>query len=404
MKLAYLTTEYPAVSHTFIRREILELERRGHIVKRFSIRKPEKCIDIQDKSECEKTSYILDGSKLKLFSSAVKTLIKSPIRSLAALWQMFLFSRRSDRGIIRHLAYFIEACVLLSELHAAGLKHLHVHFGTNAATVAYVVKILSGKKISYSFTIHGPDEFDAPIGFSLKQKIIESEFVVAISNFAASQIKRWVPIEHWHKISIIRCTVDEFFTGNDAVAESKEQFNQLVCVGRLSAQKGHFVLLDAFKKVIESGHDCKLVLAGDGELRTQLESYINQHNLSNHVVITGWIDGEQVRRLILSSLALVLPSFAEGLPVVIMESFILKRPVITTRIAGIPELVVEGENGWLITPNDEAGLVAAIRELLNTTHEKLNKMGMAGYAAVKQSHMVTTEITKIEQAFASIVN
>jgi glycosyltransferase involved in cell wall biosynthesis len=163
-------------------------------------------------------------------------------------------------------------------------------------------------------------------------------------------------------------------------------------------------LLDAFKKVIESGHDCKLVFAGDGELRTQLENYINQHNLSNHVVITGWIDGEQVRRLILSSSALVLPSFAEGLPVVIMESFILKRPVITTRIAGIPELVVAGENGWLITPNDEAGLVAAISELLNTTPEKLNKMGMAGYAAVKQSHMVTTEITKIEQAFASIVN
>lgn len=402
MKLAYLTTEYPAVSHTFIRREILELEKRGHQILRFSIRKPTNCIDQQDISELNKTTYILTQSKIDMLLICFKTMLASPIQSLIALRALFFFSLRSERGHLRHLAYFVEACVLLRDLISAQITHVHVHFGTNATAVAYAARLLSGKSITYSFTAHGPDEFDAPIGLSLKEKILESAFVIAISNFGASQLKRWIPVRSWPKVKVVGCTVDAHFSGDDTIIDIAENNHTFICVGRLSAQKGHFILLDALEMLIKSGLSCQLILAGDGELREEIESYIQQKNLLSNVTITGWIKGDEVRNLILASRAMVLPSFAEGLPVVIMESFILNRPVLTTRIAGIPELVKEGQNGWLVTPNDPTQLADRMGEILQTPVSRLLDMGKEGGRAVQLKHTVFTEIPKLEQALASI--
>ncbi|WP_296591081.1 glycosyltransferase family 4 protein [Methylophaga sp.] len=402
MNLAYLTTEYPAVSHTFIRREIVELEKRGHTIQRFSIRQSSKCIDEQDIIEQQKTIYLLSDNKLKMLLTTFFLILKSPFRSFNTLKKLFLFSRRSERGHIRHIAYFVEACVLLKYLFENNLKHIHVHFGTNATAVAYATRLLSGKKITYSFTIHGPDEFDAPIGLSLKEKALEASFVVAISNYCASQVKRWIPVSSWPKVQVIGCTVDSYFMGDESVDHSDTK--TFICVGRLSAQKGHFILLDALEILINKGIECQLVLAGDGELRGEIEAYIAKKNLNKYVTITGWVTGNEVRSLILSARAMVLPSFAEGLPVVIMEAFILNRPVITTHIAGIPELVKNGENGWLVTPNDSKQLADVMSNTLSMTTDELLEMGKCGYSAVKLKHLVSTEIPKLERALAAIIN
>lgn len=402
MKLAYLTTEYPAVSHTFIRREILELEKRDHQILRFSIRKPTNCIDQQDISEFNKTTYILTQPKINMLLICFKTMLASPIRSLVALKALFNFSRRSERGHLRHLAYFVEACVLLKYLISSEIKHVHIHFGTNATAVAYAARLLSGKSITYSFTAHGPDEFDAPIGLSLKEKILESAFVVAISNFGASQLKRWIPVNDWSKVRVVGCTVDSHFSGDDIIVDIADNNHTFICVGRLSAQKGHFILLDALEMLIKGGSSCQLILAGDGELREEIESYIQQKNLLSNVTITGWIKGDEVRNLILASRAMVLPSFAEGLPVVIMESFILSRPVLTTHIAGIPELVKDGLNGWLVPPNDPVQLADSMEKILQTPVSRLLDMGKEGKRSVQLKHTVYTEIPKLEQALASI--
>lgn len=403
MNLAYLTTEYPAVSHTFIRREIVELEKQGHSVKRFSIRKPTNCIDEQDVAEQQKTIYLLSGNKFTMLLITFLRILTSPFRSFHTLKKLFLFSRRSERGHIRHFAYFVEACVLVDYLFENNLKHVHVHFGTNATAVAYAARLLSGGKITYSFTIHGPDEFDAPIGFSLKEKALEASFVVAISNYCASQIKRWIPVSSWPKVSVIGCTVDSHFIGSENTDYHTES-NTFVCVGRLSAQKGHFILLDALEQLVNKGIVCKLILAGDGELRGDIENYIAQKKLDEYVTITGWVTGSEVRRLILSARAMVLPSFAEGLPVVIMESFILNRPVVTTHIAGIPELVKDGENGWLVAPNDSEQLANVMSKVLSMPTDELLEMGKCGYSAVKLNHLVSTEIPKLERALATIIN
>ena len=401
MNLAYLTTVYPSVSHTFIRREILELERKGHSIHRHSIRKPDNCVDPIDHEELTKTFYCLNQAKSKILLDSFYILLSSPLKWLKALFILIQFSRLSERGLITHLAYLAEACVLVREFRNKNITHVHTHFGTNATTVAFIIKLLGD--ITYSFTAHGPDEFDAPIGLNLKEKIKQSEFVVAISNYGAAQLKRWVSLEQWNKIVVVGCTIDDAFISSSTSISPKEKDKQVVCVARLSAQKGIFILLDALKELKDRGLELNLVLAGDGELRTEIEQRINELGLVEQVEITGWISGKEVKKHISESTGFVMASFAEGLPVVIMEAFALKKPVITTWIAGIPELVKQGRNGWLIPPNNVDELVNALTDFLNTPKEQLDKMGNQGFLDVESTHSVLSEVPKLEKALLHVI-
>jgi glycosyltransferase involved in cell wall biosynthesis len=400
MRLAYLTTEYPKASHTFIRREILELERRGHEIVRLAIRDSAGAIaDPVDRSEEERTFHCLRCSPLRLIWDALVVKLSHPVRWTRAALMMWRMSRRSDRGLLRHIAYLIEAACLLREARRRGVKHVHVHFGTNAAAVARAMHALGGP--TYSMTIHGPGEFDAPIGFSLGGKVADAAFVAAITDYCSAQLRRWAAPEHWDKINVVHCTVDDTFF--EAAAPISDDSRTLVCVGRLSAQKGHLVLLEAAAKLREEGVEFRITLAGDGELRGLLEKKIAEQGLEEHVAITGWIGEEDVRRHLLASRGLVLPSFAEGLPVVIMEAMALGRPVVTTRITGIPELVRDGENGWLVTAANVDELTDAMRSILAAPVARLDEMGHAGCRRVRQGHRLADEIVKLEALFARVV-
>jgi glycosyltransferase involved in cell wall biosynthesis len=248
--------------------------------------------------------------------------------------------------------------------------------------------------LSYSLTVHGPDEFDAPVGFSLREKVADASFVCAISDFCSAQVKRWSDGRDWSKIHVVRCTVgDEFF---DRARPIPADSRTLLSVGRLSAQKGHLVLIEAMRRLIESGIDARLVLAGDGEMRGEIEHAIAEAGLGDRVVITGWIDEQAVREHLLAARALVQPSFAEGLPVVMMEALAMQRPVIATGIAGVPELVRPHENGWLIPAGNVNELVSAMREAMEAPVSRLNQMGAHGAQRVRERHFIATEVDKIE--------
>jgi glycosyltransferase involved in cell wall biosynthesis len=247
----------------------------------------------------------------------------------------------------------------------------------------------------YSFTVHGPDELDAPIGLSLGSKIADSAFVVAITDYCSAQLRRWVAYEHWPKIRIVHCTVgEEFFAHARPIDPSS---NTLICVGRLSGQKGQLLLVDAFADALERGVDAELVLAGDGEMRAEIERIATKRGIEGRVRITGWISGEQVREEISSARALVLPSFAEGLPMVIMEAFALGRPVLSTYIAGIPELVRPGENGWLIPAGSPTAIADAIEDLMKMPVSRLEAMAELGRKAVRERHYTPTEAAKLAE-------
>jgi Glycosyltransferase len=399
MTIAYLVNQYPKVSHSFIRREILALEAGGTPVARFSVRSCSgELVDPADQAELHKTQVLLARGVSGLLTGLIQTALAHPRQFLKALAFTLSVSRRGQRGLAHHLAYLAEACILRREFALQGITHVHAHFGTNSTTVAMLCHALGGP--TYSFTVHGPEEFDRPEALLLPEKIRRAAAVVAISAFGKSQLMRWCEAADWRKIQVVHCGVDEEFLTQAATPVPETP--QLVCVGRLSEQKGHLLLLEAIAPLANEDLPFKLVLVGDGELRPQVEAAIAQHSLQSHVEITGWANSAEVRQHILSARALVLPSFAEGLPVVLMEALALARPVVSTYVAGIPELVEPGRSGWLVPPGSVEELTAALREVLQADPKTLSAMGEQGRSRVVQQHNAATEARKLAALFQQI--
>jgi colanic acid/amylovoran biosynthesis glycosyltransferase len=398
MRVGYLINQYPAVTHTFIRREIRALENLGVTIKRYAIRKPnDQPVDPDDKRELQTTHYILPVGIFAFIRHILKAGLH-PIR----LARMFIVTLKigiySDRGLLRHLAYLAEAIVLSQWCARDGIQHVHVHFGTNAVAVAMLSSRLT--HVPFSFTAHGPEEFESARPLSLAKKIGEAAFVVCVSSFGKSQAMRWSQIEDWPKIKLIRCGLDDsFFVPH----HGPSILPRLVCVGRISIEKGQLILLDAVVELRERGIFCEVTLVGDGPMRKEVEAAILRLSLTNQVRVTGWLSTDAVRAQLRTARALVLASFSENLPVVIMEAMALCLPVISTYVAGIPELVKPHENGWLVPAGDSGALADAIQESLCAPVERLAAMGNAGKHLVLEKHNVLREAKKLQALFAESI-
>jgi glycosyltransferase involved in cell wall biosynthesis len=394
LKIAYFVNDYPKVSHSFIRREILALERQGFEVLRIALRGWGNPLpDPEDAAERERTRYVLRGGVFSLLIAACAALLRSPGRFLAAAALAARMARDSDRPLPYHMMYLAEACRIVSWLKSFGALRLHAHFGTNSTEVAMLAEMLGGPP--FSFTVHGPDEFLRPMG--LDEKIHRSNFVVAISCFGRSQLFMRCAYADWPKVKVVHCGIERAFY--EAAAEPVSAAPRLVCVGRLSEAKGQLLLLEAAARLAAKGRQFELVLAGDGPMRAELQTLISRHGLDAQVRITGWLSSSDVRTEILAARALVAPSFAEGLPVVIMEAMALRRPVLATYIAGIPELVRPGENGWLFPAGSVDELVNAMEECLSAPLETLRTLSNAGYRRVVERHAIDTEAGKLAALF-----
>jgi glycosyltransferase involved in cell wall biosynthesis len=350
--------------------------------------------DKEDERERANTRYTLKSGLFSLVASTVLIAVQNPVRFLKAAALAFQMSRRAERGLPYHLAYLAQACMILPWLSKAGVGHVHAHFGTNSAEVAMFVHELGGP--TWSFTVHGPEEFDKKFIIGLAEKVRRCTFVVAISSFGRAQIFRLIESQLWPKVRVVHCSVDADFAGDVPIAPPVG--NRLVCVGRLCEQKGQLLLLQAAKEVLSEGHALELVFAGDGDMRAVIEQEIERLGLTEAVRLTGWQSGPQVRDLILASRALVLPSFAEGLPVSIMEAMSLARPVITTYVAGIPELV-QRDQGWLIPAGDVAALARAMAECLETDAGTIEAMGASARTRVFARHDAQREAAKLLKMF-----
>jgi colanic acid/amylovoran biosynthesis glycosyltransferase len=394
MKIAYFINQYPKVSHSFIRREILALENQGFEVLRIALRGwNEPHLDPDDRSEQLRTRYVLQSGILPLLLPTLRALLSSPVRLMKAGWLAIRIYRESERGLLHHLVCVAEACRVLSWITDHGCLRLHAHFGTNSAEVAMLTRTLGGPP--YSFTAHGPEEFEKTMG--LGEKIHRAAFTVAISSFGRSQLYLRSRYRDWPKIHVIHCGLERSFY--DVPTSPPSARPRLICVGRLCEAKGQLLLIEAIARLVASGVQIELVLAGDGPVRPQIEGLIERHDLAASVRITGWISSSMVRAEILAARALVLPSFAEGLPVVLMEAMALRRPILSTYVAGIPELVIPGENGWLFAAGSVEELAAAMISCLSKTPEQLSKMGDAGYERVIERHSIEREAGKLARLF-----
>lgn len=393
MKLAYLLNTYPLISTTFIRREIEAIEELGQPVHRFALRHWEgTLVDPKDMSDQKQTHYILTGGKGALVKDVLLETISNPVRLLGALPLWWRLYRNAGRNFVHHGAYLMEAMAFRRRTAAIGIDHVHVHFSTNAATVALLARKLGGP--SYSFTVHGPDELINPPSLSLAEKSRGAAFVVAITDYCRGQITREAP-DTATKVSVVHCGIDlNDYRYDPTVPEAAT----VVCVGRLCHNKGQKHIPAALAQLKGEFPDIKIILIGGGEDEDLIRQEAVRHGVEKNIILQGWGTGEQVRAGILSTRALLLPSYAEGLPIVIMEALATGRPVLTTRITGIPELV-DAECGWIFEPGDVAAIADALRGIMKATVAERAAMGAEGRRRVEERHDVVKSARTLLDAF-----
>lgn len=396
MRVGYFVNQYPKVSHSFIRREILALEAQGCVVQRYALRGWDaEVADPADEHERQNTGYILQGGAPSVVVRGLLEGFSSPGKFLGTLKMAWRMNRRSDRPLAYHLFTVLEGAVLARWARKDGISHVHAHFGTNSAEVCLYAHLLSG--LPYSFTVHGPDEWDHPQALHIGEKVRHACFVAAISHYTRAQVFRWVDVADQPRVQVVRCGLtDEYL---DQPVPPRAAGFSVVCVGRLCAAKSQHLLVDAVAHLRREGLDVPLVLVGDGELRGVVEERIRTGSVQDLVTITGWASEAQVRQHLSAASVMAMPSLAEGLPVAIMEAMALGRPVITTYIAGIPELVEPGVNGWLCPATDLDSLVAALREAASLDEPSWQRMSAAAKQAVGERHRIVAEAAKLRQLF-----
>jgi colanic acid/amylovoran biosynthesis glycosyltransferase len=396
MKLAYFINGYPKISHTFIRREIEALEQQGAEVMRVALRpNAEAMIDPADQAEEARTQYILGRGWTGAILIAAKAALRNPLAALQLLFTALGLGFKSQRGAVAHVAYALEALVLATRCRERSIRHIHAHFGTNSATVAMFAARFAG--LTYSFTAHGADEIDQANSPDMQMKLKHASFVVGVSWFVRSQLIRRMNYADWGKIKVIHCGLGEDFL--DAPTPPYPATTKLVCLGRLCEEKAQHLLVAGLARARALGADAELVLAGDGPMRGIVESVIADNNLQSRVTITGWIAGARVKHELSEAKFMVLPSLLEGLPVAIMEAMAMGRPVISTYVSGIPELVVPGQTGWLVPAGDVEALAQAILAASKADVATIAAMGRAGKQRVSERHSAVTEAQKLHALF-----
>lgn len=377
VRLAYLTSQYPAASHTFIRREVEALRELGWSIDTFSIRSPNagEADNSSDRSEADRTLYVLRQSFAAFLGAHVATFFESPARYLRTLGLALSHRAPGGRGLLLGLAHFVESMLLARELQRRGIEHVHNHFANSAATVGLLATRYLG--IGWSFTLHGISETDYPAGLMLGRKIEAADLVACVSWFGRAQGLRLVGHKHWDKVQVVRCGIPFDRLPPRGVGAATPP--KMVCVGRLSPEKGQAGLLRAFAILQRSRPDLQLRLVGDGPDRATLEGLAAELGINGTVTFAGRLPEMETLAQIAASDLLVLPSFMEGLPIVLMEAMALGVPVVSSSVAGIPELVEDGETGLLFAPSDWNDLASTINRLLGdpALYERLAANGQA---------------------------
>jgi glycosyltransferase involved in cell wall biosynthesis len=394
--IAYLTGDYPKVSHTFILREVQALRANGMQVLTCSIRQPPEA-EFKGQEELRaraETFYVIAAAKnpLRLIAAHGRAFLRAPgtwIRTLALALRM-----RSPglKALLWQLFYFLEAGVLADHLRQNRVRHLHNHFGNSSCSVAVLAAGLAG--IPFSFTEHGPAIFFEVDRWALPEKIARAKFVIAITHFCRSQLMLFSAPEHWSKITIVHCGVDPAAYRRDPGGSGK----RMAFVGRLDPVKGALLLIEAMAEVLKSHPDATLTLAGDGPARAPAEALAAALGIAGAVRFAGFMTQGQVAELLANSDMLVLPSFAEGLPVVYMEALASCIPVVASRVAGVQELVEDGVTGYAVPPGDVPTLVDRIIRLMDDP-DTARAMGEAGRKAVEAGFDIAREGAWLAQLF-----
>jgi glycosyltransferase involved in cell wall biosynthesis len=387
MRIAYLTGEYPRATDTFIQREVAALREQGIEVFTFSIRRTgkEHLVGPEQQAEAERTFYVLPPNPFGLLIAHLSLLFSSPKRYLQAVKLAWATHQPGIRGTLYQAFYFIEAGIVAHQIRQRQIQHLHNHFPDSSGTVTMLAAELGG--FTFSFTMHGPYIFFEPQRWRLDEKLKRALFICCISYFCRSQGMIFAPMEKWNRMHIVHCGVDPALFER---VEHQQVGKRLLYTGRLAAVKGLPILLESLAVVKRVNPDVVLTVVGDGVDRSQLEQLTAQLGLTENVKFVGYQSQASVRQLMQETDVFVLPSFAEGLPVSLMEALAAGVPVVTTQIAGVSELVEHGVNGYLVPPGNTELLAERINQLLADPQLR-TQFGIAGRNKIEQEFDIHQE-------------
>jgi glycosyltransferase involved in cell wall biosynthesis len=399
MPIAYLVSEYPAASHTFIRREVAAVRAHGVEIQTYSVRTPSEAerSGPPDRAAFEETYYLLPVHVSRVLRSHVGALLRHP----AAYARTFALALRHRvpgiKALVWSLFHFAEAVMLARELERRGATHLHNHFANSGATVGLLASRFLG--LPWSLTLHGSSETDYPAGVLLGKKLEAAVFAPCVSHYGRAQAMRTISPEHWQKLVIVRCALDLRVLPPRA-ARPAGSLPRVICVGRLSPEKGHIGLLEAFAKARARGLEAELVLVGDGPERERIERCIAELRLEGCVSMLGRMAEAQTLAEIAASDVLVLASLIEGLPVVLMEAMALGLPVIAPRVAGVPELVEHKLHGLLFAPAAWDELALHLYTLLADATQR-DSMGRAGRVKIEAEFEISRAVVPLAARWQS---
>jgi glycosyltransferase involved in cell wall biosynthesis len=371
VKLAYLCSEYPAISHTFVLREVNALRRLGAEIATFSIRRTptQKLLSQDDRTAAESTFAILPPQWTGLLVAHFELALKAPSTYLSTLLLALRTAPSGLRGRLWQCFYFAEAVVLWHACRARGIRHIHVHLANAAADLALLASRIGSaceptRPWSWSLTMHGPTEFADVRHYRLAQKLREASFAVCISDYARSQLMTLSDPSIWERLEVVHVGIPlEQFTRTER-SPAVSAAPRILCLGRLVPEKGQAVLLEAVGLLAARGRRVAVAFAGEGPSRPALEALAGKLGVQAQTTFLGAVGQEEIHDLYARSSIFCLPSFAEGVPCVLMEAMAMELPVLSTRIAGIPELIEDGESGLLVAPGRADELATALERLL----------------------------------------
>jgi colanic acid/amylovoran biosynthesis glycosyltransferase len=389
--LCYLMWVYPELSQTFVRREVSDLLSAGLNVKVLSLRAPRVSAQLQDHT----VEYLLEASPLALAGQILGEVVRHPWALLVAVRfaMTHVAGRRGRPGW--QLVYLAEALVLCAALRRMGTSAVHVHFALHPCTLMRIVQVhhrAASLPLTWSFTLHGPDEVTAPAAFQLTEKAQSADGVVCISEFARDQLRAVTPREIWSRFEVVRCAIDtDAWEAEAGHRRSGSRIRNLLTVGRLVPQKSHQDVIATLAAVDVGLH---LTVVGDGPLRLELEGFAQEAGVAERIDFRGGLDAPETAKAFRDADAFILLSRYEGLPIVLMEAMACGLPVVTTRIAAIPELVQDGVTGLLVEPGDVDAAAQAVSALVADAalREQLRAAGRERVALLHSRERSTREL------------
>lgn len=378
MKLAYLVSRYPAANHTYVLREVRQLRQMGFDIAVASVSPDGRPLDALTPDEVaeRQTTFVVKSAGARAIAAAhLRTAVTRPRGYVRGLLHAVRLGGADLRQIAYNLVYFAEAVVVGRWMEERGLRRVHTHYATQVTL--FLSRVFP---VHTSATIHGSAEFVDPGAGRLAEKIASATFVCAISQYGVSQLMKASPPGEWAKFELTPLGVECAPVAGPRPRRGGGPFG-LTCVGQLQPAKGQHVLLDALALLVRSGQHVHLTLVGDGPDRDALVAHAHRVGVADAVTFTGTLNQKQVGDVYARTDAFVLASFAEGVPVVLMEAMAACIPCVATRITGIPELIRDGTDGLLVTPSSASELAAAVARLVDDP-ALCERLGAAGRARV----------------------